>query len=490
MIHTVFKNIDNRFQRLLIHVIGKEHELEERRRRVLLALFLFIGIPTLYAFGIYHLRNRTFSLAIVDFAVASGMALALVFLHRIRRAGCLYRICVLLFGSLTLIFAARGGAQGSMSLWMFTFPVIAFFLLGKREGGLWVLLHFLAIVCIFVAPIPSLIGAANYHPEFKTRFLISFFILSSISYIFESTRTIYQERLTKEHYQLQVEQRKLADANQKTESANRALTASLETLKVTQQQLIQTEKMASLGRLVAGIAHEINTPLGIGITAASFLEETSQRFHSQYVSENLTRSDLEKYMKKITETSAMILTNLERAAELVKSFKQVAADQTSEAVRKFNLKAYVEQMLLSLQPKIKRTRHVISMTCPDGIELESYPGAISQMITNLVMNSLVHGFDGIETGEIRMDFHAEGGWLTLCYTDNGKGMDQETLEKIFDPFFTTNRTHGGTGLGMSILYNLVTQSLGGNMECTSTPGQGVVFLIRIPQKVTTIVTRP
>ncbi|MFZ5571033.1 MAG: ATP-binding protein [Thermodesulfobacteriota bacterium] len=477
-------NPEKHFQRFLTAVIGTEHQLEERRRRVLMALFLFIGIPTLYAFGIYHIHNRTFGLALVDIAVATGMGVSLAFLHRIRHAKWLYRICVWLFSALTLIFTARGGPQGSMSLWTFSFPMVAFFLLGKREGGIWVLSQFLGLIILFLSPMPSLMGGVNYHPEFIVRYLISFLVLSSMAFIFESTRFIYQERLNREHSQLQEEQRKLAAAKNRAERANEALLTSMETLRMTQQQLIQTEKMASLGRLVAGVAHEINTPLGIGITAASFLEDISRKLQAQFVSGKMTRTDLEKYIHKNTETSSMILSNLDRAALLVKSFKQVAADRTSETVRKFNLKTYMDQLLCSLQPKIRTTRHMIVMHCPEHIEMESYPGAISQMVTNLIMNSLVHGFDGVAQGEIRMDFRSEGGWISFCYTDNGRGMDKGTLEKIYDPFFTTKRTYGGTGLGMSILYNLVSHSLGGSIECTSTPEQGVVFLIRIPVTVT------
>ncbi len=258
------------------------------------------------------------------------------------------------------------------------------------------------------------------------------------------------------------------------------LNESLENLKSTQTQLVQSEKMAALGGLVAGVAHEINTPLGVGITAASLLSDKTAKYGGLYDVENLKRSDLEKYLKVAKESTAMILTNLNRAAELVRSFKQVAVDQSSRVRRVFNLKRYIDDLLFSLKPKYKRTHHAIVVNCPEDLEVDSYPGALSQIITNLVMNSLVHGFDGIDDGEIVFNIWVEDDWLVFCYTDNGKGMDTDTMERIYDPFFTTNRSSGGTGLGMHIMYNLVTQTLKGSLDLLSTPGEGVVFLTRFP----------
>ncbi len=278
------------------------------------------------------------------------------------------------------------------------------------------------------------------------------------------------------HYQI-TERKMAVEALWET---NEALQKSLKVLKSTQTQLVQSEKMAALGSLVAGVAHEINTPLGVGITAASFLKDKTDGFQKIYNSGKMKRSSLEKYVGLASESSEMILTNLNRAADLVKSFKQVAVDQSTGERRRFKLKEYIDKLLFSLRPRYKRTKHNISVKCPDDIEINSYPGIFSQIITNLVMNSLIHGFDNTEEGKIGINFMIDDDWLVLHYSDNGKGMDQETLKKIFDPFFTTNRTHGGTGLGMHILYNLVTQSLDGQMECTSSPGEGVIFLIRIP----------
>ncbi|MCP4348386.1 MAG: HAMP domain-containing protein [Desulfobacterales bacterium] len=257
------------------------------------------------------------------------------------------------------------------------------------------------------------------------------------------------------------------------------LEKSLENFKKAQEQLVQSEKMAALGGLVAGVAHEINTPVGIGVTEASFLAEKTSVFSGAYFSDSLKRSDFEKYIKNATEASASILTNLERAAELITSFKQVAVDQSNVEQRRFVFKTYISEMLLSLRPKYKNTLHTITVNCPEDMEIDSYPGAFSQIITNLVTNSLVHGFEGIEKGEIVFDVSTDGDDLLFRYSDNGRGMDDECLRQIFNPFFTTKRTRGGTGLGMHIVYNLVTQTLGGRLECKSALGEGTVFLIKM-----------
>ncbi|MBU0993688.1 MAG: PAS domain-containing sensor histidine kinase [Proteobacteria bacterium] len=277
-----------------------------------------------------------------------------------------------------------------------------------------------------------------------------------------------------------IHEMELRAAKEKAEEANEALQQSLIMLKRTQDHLVQSEKMVALGGLVAGVAHEINTPVGIGVTAASFLEDRTILFKEDFEKDALRRSDIEKYLKIAQETSAMILSNLLRAAELIKSFKQVAVDQSGEDRRIFNLKEYLNSVLLSLNPKYKRTGHSITLNCRDNMEINNYPGAFSQIITNLLMNSLIHGFDGIEKGKIDIDIEIRENNLIISYRDNGKGMESDHLKKIFDPFFTTKRSYGGTGLGMHIVFNLVTQQLRGKIECSSKIGEGVSFLIKIP----------
>jgi len=265
------------------------------------------------------------------------------------------------------------------------------------------------------------------------------------------------------------------------ELANKELKISLETLELTRDQLVQSEKMAALGELVAGVAHEINTPVGVGVTAASFLDAKTREFHGMYKAGELKRSELENYLTTVEEVSNSILINMERAAELISSFKQVAVDQSSENRRRFNLKEYMDEILLSLRPRYKKTSHVIQVACEPDIELNSFPGAFSQILSNLIMNSLIHGFAGLENRTIDIGVTSKEGQVVFVYKDNGQGMDQKQMEKAFDPFFTTMRGKGGTGLGMSIVFNLVTQTLKGKINLESKIGDGVTLTMTFPE---------
>jgi PAS domain S-box-containing protein len=258
------------------------------------------------------------------------------------------------------------------------------------------------------------------------------------------------------------------------------LEASLNTLKQAQKHLVESEKMVSLGRLVAGVAHEVNTPLGVAVTAASYLQEKAADM-SESLSENAPDvQSIVKFLETAGEASKMILGNLRRAADLVRSFKQVAVDQSVEARRIFLVAQYIGEVLLSIRPEYKKVKHTITVNCPDTLEIDSYPGVLAQILTNLIMNSFIHGFDENIGGDITIDVALADNDIRIGYSDNGKGMDPDTLEKIFEPFFTTKRSHGGTGLGMHLVYNLVTQSLGGRIMCTSQEGRGTFFDIRFP----------
>lgn len=260
-----------------------------------------------------------------------------------------------------------------------------------------------------------------------------------------------------------------------------SLEESLDKLHRTQKEMIHSAKMAALGDLVAGVAHEVNTPIGVCVTASSFLAERTRQLRDLYEKGEMKRSDLEKYLTLAEESSASVLTNLERAAELVQSFKKVAADQSSEEKRSFELRSYLEQILVSLRPQFKRTPHTVHMECPEGLTLDSYPGAIMQIVTNLIMNSLIHGFaDGLP-GEIFINVESVADAVALSYRDTGVGMDKEQKDRIYDPFYTTKRGSGGTGLGMNIVYNLVTQTLKGTILLETSPGQGAIFLLTLPR---------
>lgn len=272
----------------------------------------------------------------------------------------------------------------------------------------------------------------------------------------------------------------LQQLRRELQQKNEQLQRSLDTLHKTQEQLVESQKMAALGRLVAGIAHEINTPVGTGITAASFFERKSQEVSELYDSGRLARSQFEAYLHLGFDCATTILTNLQRVARLIQSFKQVAIDRNTEDRYQIHLKTYLSTLFTSLRTQYAPFRPQLLFTCPDDLSVTISPDILGQILSNLVENSLLHGFRQHESGTINLDIRQRTHTLIFTYQDNGQGMTEEQRKKVFDPFFTTRRAQGGVGLGMHIVYNLVTQTLGGTIECHSTPEQGTTFLITLP----------
>lgn len=272
----------------------------------------------------------------------------------------------------------------------------------------------------------------------------------------------------------------LAAGSEALQAKNRELETTLTHLGMAQGELVRQEKLASLGALVAGIAHEVNTPLGICVTAVSHLSEEMQQVKLALDEKRLTESTLQAFFGSTDEILRILTTNTQRASGLIRSFKQVAVDQSSDDIREIALAEYIEETLKSLRPKLKRTRHAIEVECDNELRVHSVPGALSQILTNLVINSIIHGFEHIEEGRIQIAAHRDGTSLAIDYRDNGSGMTPAALKHLFDPFYTTKRGRGGSGLGANIIYNLVTAKLGGSIAVDSAPGQGLHYQIRLP----------
>lgn len=290
-----------------------------------------------------------------------------------------------------------------------------------------------------------------------------------------------EEEITKLNQELEqiVERRTL-----KLKESNAKLEEAFEELQKAQQSLVESEKMASLGSLVAGVAHEINTPIGITVTASSFIDELVKEFNKRVESKQLSKSYIDGFLGQLKDSSAMIQNNLQRASELIKSFKRVAVDQSSKAAYKFNVRENIEQVLISLGHQLKGLDEEIQVDVDPALEVYSYPGELIQIYTNLLQNSMVHGFDeewkGSEKKIMIKVTQPDEKTLVIDYRDTGKGIPQEIIDKIFDPFVTTKRGSGGSGLGTHIMYNLVVQLMHGQIVCESEPGQGARFLITLP----------
>jgi signal transduction histidine kinase/purine-cytosine permease-like protein len=266
------------------------------------------------------------------------------------------------------------------------------------------------------------------------------------------------------------------------ELAESELVQSLHHLEMTRGHLVESEKMASLGGLVAGVAHEINTPVGIAVSAASYLQDRTDAIREKLERGALAQADLKSYLDDAAQSARLLLSNANRAAQLVQSFKQVAVDQTSDERRHFDLRKYIEETLLSLQPELKGTRVAVHVDCAAGIEMDSYPGPLAQVVTNLVLNSLQHAFEPGMPGTIRISAHAaDGDEVIIYYEDDGHGIPQGLHDKIFEPFFTTRRGFGGSGLGLHLVYNIVTIRLNGSIEVVAREGGGTLFVIHLPR---------
>lgn len=275
----------------------------------------------------------------------------------------------------------------------------------------------------------------------------------------------------------------LEDAIIEQATANDELRKTLARLRDAQDQLVQTEKFASLGALVAGVAHEINTPVGVSVTAASHLRRKYDELQKALDSGSLKRSQLVDFTGQVDQATHIILTNCRRASELIQSFKQVAVDQSSSEMRCFNLKQYMHEVLLSLRPKLKPTGIKVHIECDDNLSLASVPGAYSQILANLIINSLTHAYAPNGRGQINITARSNGEILSLAYQDDGCGMTAEVKAQVFEPFFTTRRGEGGSGLGMNVVYNLITRKLGGELELTSEPGEGMRLLMSLPLRI-------
>ncbi len=305
----------------------------------------------------------------------------------------------------------------------------------------------------------------------------------------QTTATI--QRLEVEVHQRETAESQLRALNEDLESRieartheiqqkNSALEDALGHLREAQEHLVAGEKMAALGGLVAGIAHEINTPVGIGVTATSHLQQKTGNLIQLYQEKTMKKSDLQQFLKTAQEATHMILTNLNRASELIHSFKQVAVDQSSEKRRNFRIKEYLDEVLLSLRPHLKKKPIAVAVNCDEELCLDSFPGAFGQIISNLTMNAALHAFADGQNGKITIEIRGEGNGVVLIFEDNGSGIPEKNLKKIFDPFFTTKRGEGGSGLGLHIVYNIVTQTLGGTIQCESATGAFTRFTLRLP----------
>jgi PAS domain S-box-containing protein len=285
----------------------------------------------------------------------------------------------------------------------------------------------------------------------------------------------------------EITERKRAEAalrasESEVRKAKDAAETALQNLRETQNSLIEAEKLAALGRLVAGVAHEINNPLGTSLTLASSLELKSRLFGAQTAGETLRRSSLNEFVASVHDGSAQLLDSLHRAAALIQSFKQVASDRNNSDIRSFDLAGLTEQVATGLRPALPKHGVTLNVECQPGLSMNSYPGSYGQVLTNLFLNSIAHAFGDGRQGIIGIQTRESGpSDVEIIFSDDGCGMSADVRRQAFDPFFTTRRHLGCTGLGLHIVYSVVTDRLGGRLDLKSEPGKGTTVRITLPR---------
>ena len=291
---------------------------------------------------------------------------------------------------------------------------------------------------------------------------------------------VQQKDMLAQQHQLEAENNRRRKTESTLITTNKDLKSSIIELSKAQDRLLEAEKMSSLGALSAEISHEINTPIGISITSTSYLSDIIHKLQQDINAQQLSKRTIDSFIDNAQHSVELLLSNLQRAAELIASFKQVAVDQTNDKVRLINVAKYLDEIIRSIHPKLKKTDHSVKINCDPHIEIYTHPGAIAQIIINLIINSIAHAFTNINQGEMTIDIALDQQRLVILYRDNGVGVNEEQLEKLFDPFYTTKASKGGTGLGTHIIKNLIEDTLNGSIEAYSKESEGLSYHMSFP----------
>ncbi|MBU2923155.1 ATP-binding protein [Colwellia sp. 4_MG-2023] len=291
---------------------------------------------------------------------------------------------------------------------------------------------------------------------------------------------VQQKELREQKKTLQEENLRHSKTEKTLTTTNKDLIHSIKELNKAKERLLEAEKMASLGELSAEISHEVITPIGISITSSSYLSEQISHLQQSLDENKISRKSIESFIQNALNSTKLLNNNLHRASELVTSFKHIATDQTRDKIRLINVSNYIDEIIQSIHPKLKKTSHSIKVDCDENIDICSHPGAIAQILINLIINSIIHGFEQINRGQITIDVKYYHHKLLIDYKDNGHGLSEETKEKLFDAFYTTKSNKGGTGLGTHIIKNLVTDTLNGTITAHSEINKGLSYHIEIP----------
>ena len=416
---------------------------------------------------------------------ATEIALIFAILHMvyITESSKAYPLIFVMLFLTPVYFLAKKGKEGvASSILLMALTLMSLFYMWDSEGFRdEILFAFPAIICFSALTLNNRLIWALFILMFVN--ILAIGLLNELGIIIHpntgssiNSAIILLIILTVTTYAIRLVSSDLSEANKhllqykvELEEMVRIRTAELEKsllqLTETRDQLVESEKMASLGSMVAGIAHEINTPIGIGVTASSHLAEQTKTFKLAFENNELTKSGVARYVENVDKSADLIFKNLDRAAELVRNFKEAAVEQTHAELSEFDMGAQIDEIIHTLLPKIIDTNIKVKVDYAQPFIVYSSSGALAQVISNLFINSIIHGFEGLNDGNIKISIRQKENHIIINYVDDGLGMAPDVQQHIFEPFFTTKRGKGGSGLGMHIVYNLVTQSLGGAIKC-------------------------
>ena len=441
-------------------------------RRFLYPIAVILMIDGVLGPTLHYLEAGYFRVA---GGVPAGIVGALMFVM-LRRGAVHGATMLLIWASIVIPFGVALAYSGLRDNELVVLPVAAMasgFLLGERQAVWLALASFAGLTLLTIM---HGIG----HPFVPENTISGFFLVYVLAIIFGVVFGVHSTRSFKRQYQAVLDLS--ASLEQRVAERTLELEAALEKLRLTQNDLVQAGTLASLGSTVAGISHELNTPIGNALTVATSLQNRVREVRRAATEGTLRKSGLDEFLRAADEMSELIDRSVSRAADLVTSFKQVAIDQTSERRREFLLHELVSDIVATLRPGFKTRTITIDVTVPPGLVCDSYPGPLGQVLTNLIQNAVVHAFDEAPEGHIGITAEVNDKQIALAVSDNGKGMSAATLVHAFDPFFTTRLGQGGSGLGLSICHRLATSVLGGELSATSTPGSGSRFVLIFPQQ--------
>jgi signal transduction histidine kinase len=468
-----------------IFLIGLNRTFLRKLLWLVAGLNVILGAQSMWA---YHFDPSHFldNLAIV--------CIALVGLFILPRKGFQVALGWLLWATwcaLGVVMAMRNGLRDPTALTFPLFIVLAGWLLGRRQAIFMVCISAILACLLAIADNYGLLGIASPSSYMMlTTVFIAVLVIGAVVSLAISASVLNQHaRVIELNRTLET---RVLERTAHLELVNRELQGTLQTLQSAQRELVESEKMASLGSMVAGIAHELNTPIGNAVTAASTLSHEVEMFVAKSQEAAIRRSTISEFGIVALGLSELITRSTHRAAELISSFKRVAVDRTSEHRRIFDLRLAVDELVLTLRPTFKKTPWSISVQGSVGLKVDSYPGPLEQVLSNLILNAFMHAFDGRENGSVSIalervqsppsssQIESQLSWICIHVQDDGIGMSQEVMQHIFEPFFTTKLGRGGSGLGLSISHNIVKSLLGGTLTVASTPAHGSTFTLTIP----------